>query len=158
MKDEKRGLEVVKGLSRWIEGLKWGETATKTHHGTQERENWKRMKECNMHKRECENMVTQRDRYPFYILHICFSMLILLYRCLASYSDAGSYCFAAATCGLSVSSELDDRRTVLFWCLYSVGLGTWSICFISCMVQTVIASFIKLTFIMCFPYSEWKIP
>jgi hypothetical protein len=39
MKDGERGLEVIKGLSRWIEGLKRRETITKPHHGNQEREN-----------------------------------------------------------------------------------------------------------------------
>jgi hypothetical protein len=36
--NEEGGPEVIKGLSRWIEGLKGRETLTKTHHGNQERE------------------------------------------------------------------------------------------------------------------------
>ena len=114
MKDGKRGLEVIKGLSRWIEGLKGRETWTKTHHGNQEHEkNWKRMK-CNMHKRECEKLVTPGNRYLFYLLHICSfyayfasSMFGVIWRC-GQLLLCRSYVWV-------VGGELDQKRTVRFW-------------------------------------------
>ena len=83
-------------------------------------------------------------------------MLILLHRCLASYGDVGSYCFAAATCELSEASWIRSVQYVS-GTYYSVVLGTLSNCLISFMVQTVIVSFTKLTLNMCFPYSEREI-
>ena len=53
-------------------------------------------------------------RFIYYIFAL--SMLILLYRCLASYSDAGSYCFAAAACGLSAASWIRGVQYVSGTC------------------------------------------
>jgi hypothetical protein len=76
-----------------------------------------------MHKRECEKFVTlgTDTRFMYYIFAL--SALILLYRCLASYSDAGSYCFAAATCGLQMAGRISGVQYVSGTC-YSVILGT----------------------------------
>ena len=53
-------------------------------------------------------------RFIYYIFAL--SMVILFYRCLVSYSDVGSYCFAAAACGLSVPSWIRGVQYVSGTC------------------------------------------
>jgi hypothetical protein len=120
-KERWKGLQVIKGLSRWIEGFKGRETLTETHGNWEHETDWTRRcaRDWSRHLLACEKLDIR------FIYVFALFTLILRYRRLVSYSVVGSYYLAADAWGLEREGQISGVRYVSGTC-FSVIWETWS--------------------------------